>query len=68
MNAYVKFIVSIIVSILKRAWYFVKMKSLKEELKQAEEEAKDAKDISDKSVDDFESAYRMFKSKNKEDE
>ena len=61
MNVFIRYITNIIVGLFKRMWYHIKMAELKKELKIEEEEANEAKQNSDRTVDEFESAYELYK-------
>lgn len=60
MNAFVKYIVNIIISFIKRMLYNMKVTKLKSEIQTKRKEMEDAKTKSDKLVDDFESEYKLF--------
>ena len=66
MNAFIKYIIEILMDYLKRIWYIVKMKELKKELTLKEKESEDAVREAKDAVDDFESSYRLFKGQDKD--
>lgn len=66
MNIFVKYIVNMILSLLKRAWYHAKMKTLKKELEQEKSESNDAIKMADDAINDFDRALRMLRESDKE--
>jgi len=66
VNAFIKYIIEILMDYLKRIWYIVKMKELKKELTLKEKESEDAVKRAGEAVDDFESSYRLFKQQDKD--
>lgn len=68
MNFIYKFLANYIIGIFKRFWKNFKVAEKKQIAQKKEEEAKDAKEKSDKAYNDFKSMYDAYKSQQRDED
>jgi hypothetical protein len=61
MKAFIKYIVNMLSTLIKRSWREFKRDEIKQEVKQLKKESSDAKKESDRAVDDFKSEYELYR-------